>query len=173
MSKLADLFELFALLTIDSYHHGVVKQHIIQVILNLKGSDRIGHRNAVITPQTTIFEGNNDKVYPFTRAFAAQIESFGIEMTFGVKTTLDPRFPEANESAAKRKEMDEDHADNPGNWHYEQLLRNESINNLVERAVDNRNWINERLSKVTVVPTSDEDEGSRDYLEPHHRMWVA
>jgi hypothetical protein len=87
--------------------------------LNLKGNNRTAHRKAATTPLTTIFEGDNDKVYPFTRAFAAQIKSFGIETTSGVKTTLDPRFPEANESAAKRKDMDEDHADDPGNWHYE------------------------------------------------------
>jgi hypothetical protein len=141
--------------------------------LNLKGNDHIAHRKAVTTPLTTIFEGDNDKVYPFTRAFAARIESIGIEMTFGVKTTLDPRSPEANESAAKRKEMDEEHADDPGNWHYEQFLRNESVNNLVERAVDDRDWMNERLSKLIVVPTSDEDDGSRDYLEQQHRMWIT
>jgi hypothetical protein len=94
-------------------------------------------------------------------------------MTFGVKTTLDPRFPEANESAAKRKEMDENHADDPGNWHYEQFLRNESVNNLVEKAVGDHNWMTKRLSKLTVVPTSDEDEGSRDYLKQQHRMWIA
>jgi hypothetical protein len=52
--------------------------------LNLKGNDRIAHRKAATTPLTTIFEGDNDKVYPFTRAFAARIESVRIETTFGV-----------------------------------------------------------------------------------------
>jgi hypothetical protein len=55
--------------------------------LNSKGNDRIAHRKAMTEPLATIFEGDNDKVYPFTRAFAARIESIGIETTFGVKTT--------------------------------------------------------------------------------------
>jgi hypothetical protein len=133
--------------------------------LNLKGNDRIAHGKAATTPLTTIFEGDNDKVYPFTRAFAARIKSVGVETTFGVKTTLDPRELSPNESAAKRKGLDEEHADDPGNWHYEQFLRNESVNNLVERAVDDRDWLNERLSKLTEVPTDDKDDGSRDYLK--------
>jgi hypothetical protein len=39
--------------------------------LNSKGNDRIAHRKAATAPLATIFEGDNDKVYPFTRAFAA------------------------------------------------------------------------------------------------------
>jgi hypothetical protein len=42
----------------------------------------------------------------------------------------------------------------------------------VERAVDDRDWLNERLSKLTAVPTDDEDVGSRDYLKQQHRMWI-
>jgi hypothetical protein len=141
--------------------------------LSSKGNDRIAHRKAATTPLTTIFEGDNNKVYPFTRAFAARIETVGIKTTFRVKTTLDPRSPGANESAAIKKGLDDDHAGDPGNWHYKQFLRNESVENLVERAVDDRDWMNERLSRLTVVPTDDEKEGYRDYLEQqHHKGWT-
>jgi hypothetical protein len=44
---------------------------------------------------------------------------------------------------------------------------------LVERAVDDRDWMNERLSRLTVVPTDDKDKGSRNYLEQQHCMWIA
>jgi hypothetical protein len=47
--------------------------------LNSKGNDRIAHRKVTTAPLATIFEGDNDKVYPFTRAFAARIESVGIK----------------------------------------------------------------------------------------------
>jgi hypothetical protein len=44
---------------------------------------------------------------------------------------------------------------------------------LVERAVDDREWMNERLNKLTVVPTSEKYEGSRDCLEQQHHMWIS
>jgi hypothetical protein len=87
--------------------------------LNSKGNDRNAHRKAAITPLTTIFEGDSDKVYPFMRVFAARIESVGNETTFGVKTTLDPRLPGTNESDATKKGLDKDHTEDPGNWHNE------------------------------------------------------
>jgi hypothetical protein len=47
------------------------------------------------------------------------------------------------------------------------------VDNLVKRAVDDRDWTTERLIRLMMVPTDDEDEGSRDYLEKHHRMCIA
>jgi hypothetical protein len=141
--------------------------------LNSKGNDRIAHRKATTAPWATIFEGDNDKVYPFTRAFAARIESVGIETTFGVKTTLDPRTPSSNESDAIKKTLDEEYADDRANWHYDQYLRNESVDNLVDRAIEDSLWLTERISKLEAAPSDDTDKGSQDFLEQHHRMWIA
>jgi hypothetical protein len=48
------------------------------------------------------------------------------------------------------------------------------VGNLVETAVDDVcDWMNERIIILMMVPTDDEDEGSRDYLEKHHRMCIA
>jgi hypothetical protein len=140
---------------------------------NSKGNDRIAHRKATTAPLATIFERDNDKVYPFTRAFAARIESVGIETTFGVKTTLDPRTPSSNESDDIKKILDKEYADDQSNWHYDQYLRNESVDNLVERAVEDSLWLTERISKMEAAPNDDNDKGSQDFLEQQHRMWIA
>jgi hypothetical protein len=121
----------------------------------------------------TIFEGDNDRVYPFTRAFAARIESVGIETTFGVKTTLDPRTPSSNESDAIKKTLDEEYADDRSNWHYDQYLQHESVDNLVDRAVEDSLWLTERISKLEEAPRDDSDKGPQDFLEQQHRMWIA
>jgi hypothetical protein len=109
MSKLADLFVFVLLLTIKFIFITMVwmNKTPFKLSLNSKGNDCIAHRKATMAPLATIFEGDNDKVYPFTRAFAARIESVVIETTFGVKTTLDPRTPSSNESDATKKTLDE------------------------------------------------------------------
>jgi hypothetical protein len=141
--------------------------------LNSKGNDRIAHRKATTAPLATIFEGDNDKVYPFTRAFAARIERVGIEINFGVKTTQEPRTPTSNESDATKKTLDKEYADERANWHYDQYLQNESVDNLVERAVEDSLWLTGQISKLEAAPSEDTDKGSQDFLEQQHRMWIA
>jgi hypothetical protein len=141
--------------------------------INTKDNDRVSHRKATTSSLAAIFEGDDDKLFAFNRAFSNQMTSVSLDREFYLTTTMPSQSPEVEENAATKELNDKEHAAKLSNWNTETFLRNESAKNGVDRSVKWKDWISSEMAKLNRMPLVDSEAGSEYLMSQQHRMWIA
>jgi hypothetical protein len=90
--------------------------------INTKYNARVSHRKATTSSLATIFEGDDDTLFAFNRAFSNRMTSVGLDREFYLATTMPARSPVAEENAATKESNDNEYAAKLSNWNTETFL---------------------------------------------------
>jgi hypothetical protein len=136
--------------------------------VNTKDNDRVSHRKATTSSLATIFEGDDDKLFAFNRAFSNRMTSVGLDREFYLATTIPARSPVAKENAADKESNDNEYAAKLSNWNTETFLQNESATNFINRSVEWKDWISSEMAKLDKMPLVDSEAGSEYLMSQQH-----
>jgi hypothetical protein len=141
--------------------------------INTKDNDRVSHRKATTSSLATIFEGDDDKLFAFNRAFSNRMTSVSLDREFYLATTMPARPPVAKENADTKELNDKEYAAKLSNWNTETFLRNESATNVVDRSVEWKDSIRSEMAELNRMSLVDSEAGSEYIMSQQHRMWIA
>jgi hypothetical protein len=74
-----------------------------------KDNDRVSHQKATTSSLATIFEGDDDKLFAFNRAFLNRMTSVSLDRELYLATTVQARSPETEEDATTKELNDKEY----------------------------------------------------------------